>query len=410
MEKEMIRKYAKLIVKTGINIQPGQTLVVSSPVDCAEFARILTETAYEEGAGEVVMNWGDEIISKARYIHGPDEIFDEFPQWRKEFYQSYAEKGAAFVSISASDPELMKDVDPGRIARASKAANRELSDYRERLMGNRNVWCVVSIPTDSWAKKVFPDVTGDQAVEKLWGAILKAVRADLPDPVAAWEEHKATLKENMDLLNERKLKWIHLKNNLGTDVRVNLPQNHVWLGGSDISTEGVEFIANMPTEEIFTAPARKGVNGTVVSSMPLNHNGNLVEGFSLTFQEGKVVCVTAEKGLDTLNQIIDTDEGSHYLGEIALVPNHSPISNMGILFYNTLFDENASCHLAIGKAYPVSLSGSESMSKEELLGAGINDSLVHVDFMFGTADLEIEGMTWDDQKVTIFREGNFALK
>lgn len=409
LENEALKKYARLIVKTGINIQPNQTLVISSPVDCAEFARLIAEIAYKEGAREVVMNWSDEIIAKTRYMLAPDEIFDEFPQWRREFFLSYAGQGAAFLSISASDPELMKEVDPSRIARATKTAKRELKEYSQRLMSNRNTWCVVSIPTGSWAGKVFPHVSAGQAVEKLWDAILKSVRVDLPDPVEAWNQHKQSLKQNIDRLNKMQLKWIHLKNSIGTDLRVELPANHIWMGGSDLSTEGVEFIANMPTEEIFTAPARKGVNGTVVSSMPLNYNGNLIEDFSFTFRDGEVVDFRAAKGYDSLKQLLDTDKGARLLGEIALVPYDSPISNMKILFYNTLFDENASCHLALGKAYPVCIEGSESMSREELLEAGINDSLIHTDFMFGTADLEIEGMTSDGQKVSIFRNGNFAL-
>ncbi|MGI6569943.1 MAG: aminopeptidase [Caldicoprobacterales bacterium] len=409
MEKDMMKKYARLVVKTGVNIQPGQTLVVTSPVDCADFARIIVQTAYEEGAREVVMNWGDEITAKARYLYAPDDLFDEFPEWRREFYLSYAEKGAAFISISASDPELMKDVDPGRIARANKASRTALKDYSERLMSNRNTWCVVSVPTEAWASKVFPQIPGKQAVDKLWQAILQAVRADLPDPVESWNQHKQTLKENMEKLNRMQLKWIHMKNRLGTDLKVELPSGHNWLGGSELSADGVEFIANMPTEEIFTAPHRKGVNGRVVSSMPLNYNGNLIEGFSLTFRDGEVVDIQAEKGYETLKQLTDTDEGARCLGEIALVPYDSPISNMNILFYNTLFDENASCHLALGKAYPVCLKGGDSMNKEELENAGINDSLIHVDFMFGTEDLEIEGMTADGQTVTVFRKGNFAL-
>jgi aminopeptidase len=409
VENQTLKKYARLIVKTGINIQPDQTLVVSSPVECADFARLIAQSAYEEGAREVVMNWVDEVSTKIRYLYGADEIFDEFPEWRKEFYLSYAKKGAAFLSISASDPELMKEVDPVRIARANKATRQGLKEHSERLMSNLNAWCVVSIPTRAWARKVFPDIPEGQAVDKLWTAIFQSVRADLADPVEAWDQHKKALKQNIDQLNQMQLQWIHLKNGIGTDLRVELPANHIWMGGSEETADGVEFIANMPTEEIFTAPYRKGVNGTVVSSMPLNYNGNLIEGFSFTFQDGRIMDFHAEKGYDTLKQLIDTDEGSRYLGEIALVPYDSPISNMKTLFYNTLFDENASCHLAIGKAYPVCLQGSESMNNEELKNAGINDSLIHEDFMFGTADLEIEGLTRDGKKVTIFRNGNFEL-
>ena len=409
MNKEALKKYAQLVVKTGINIQPNQTLVVSTPVECAPFARILSETAYEEGAREVVLNWSDEISSRIRYLHGADEIFDEVPEWRREFYLSYARAGAAFLSISASDPELMKDVDPDRMSRADKASSVALKEYRERTMSNQNTWCVVSAPTVAWAKKVFPGEPEEQAVAKLWEAILQSVRADTADPVKAWEQHKARLKEHMNALNQMQLQWVHVKNSLGTDLRVELPKNHVWLGGAEVAADGVEFIANMPTEEVFTAPARTGVHGTVVSSMPLNYNGNLIENFSMTFEDGRIAGVRAEKGEEILKHLIHTDEGSHYLGEFSLVPWHSPISERGILFYNTLFDENASCHMAIGKAYPTCLKDSESMNKEELIAAGINDSLIHVDFMFGTKDLCIEGKTADGKTVSIFRDGDFDL-
>ncbi|NLA83410.1 MAG: aminopeptidase [Clostridiales bacterium] len=408
MQKEILKKYARLLVKTGVNIQPGQTLVINAPVEDAEFVRIVAETAYKEGARDVAVSWNDEILAKTRYMLAPDEVFDEFPDWKKEFYLSYAEKGAAFLSISASDPELMKDVDPKRISRANKANSMGLNEYRKRLMSNENSWCVASIPTDAWAKKVFPELSQEEAVGRLWEAILKSVRADLPDPVEAWNAHKATLAENIDRLNQLELKRVHIRNKLGTDLKVELPDGHIWMGGSDYTADGVEFIANMRTEEIFTAPFRKGVNGKVVSSMPLNYNGNLIDGFSLTFKDGRVVDFTAEKGSETLKQLLETDEGAGYLGEIALVPYNSPISNMNILFFNTLFDENASCHLALGKAYPVCLKGSEPMTEVELIEAGINDSLVHVDFMFGTEDLEIDGETKDGQQVPVFRNGNFA--
>lgn len=409
MNNQSLEKYAKLIVKTGINIQKNQTLVISSPIECADFARMITKTAYLEGAREVVVNWQDELSTRIKYLYAPDEIFDEYPDWRKDFYTFYANQGAAFLSISATDPELLKDVDPKRISRASKARRTALIEYSDRLMSNQNTWCIVSVPTLSWAKKVFPNLSDSDAVAKLWEAIFKAVRVDRDDPVEAWNEHKRTLQRNMDFLNKSRLQWIHLKNSIGTDLRIRLPKGHIWMGGADYSTEGVEFIANMPTEEIFTVPARDGVDGTVVSSMPLNYNGSLIEDFSITFRDGRIVDYQARVGYENLKNLIETDEGSHYLGEIALVPYDSPISNMKILFYNTLFDENASCHLAIGKGYSVCLEGSQAMSKEELVKAGVNDSLVHEDFMFGTADMRIEGMTEAGERITIFKDGNFAF-
>ena len=409
MNNELLEKYALLLVKTGINIQKDQTLVINSPIECASFARILSRIAYTEGAREVVLNWRDELSSKIKFMHAPEEIFEEFPDWQRDFYLSNVRKGAAFLNISASDPELMKDVNPDRMAKSQKAASTAIKEYRERLMSNRNVWCVASIPTVSWAKKVFPELSEEEAVGNLWEAIFKTVRVDTENPVASWETHKSNLKKSMDFLNSNNFKYLQYKNSLGTDLKIELPENHLWLGGSDYTPEGVEFIANMPTEEVFTLPKKTGVNGVVVSSKPLNYNGNLIEEFSLTFKEGRIVDFKAEKGYDILKKMIETDEGSYYLGEVALVPYDSPISNSNILFYNTLFDENASCHLAIGKAYPVCIKNGENLSYEELVKLEVNDSIVHEDFMVGTEDLQIIGITADGKEIPVFEKGNFAF-
>lgn len=405
----ILKKYAALAVKIGVNIQKDQTLVISSPIECANFTRLIAEIAYEEGARDVVINWNDEQFSKIRFLKAPEKVFEEMPSWQKEFYLSYARSGAAFLSISASDPENLKDVDPSRIAKAQKTRSTALKEYSERLMSNKNTWSIISIPTKAWAKKVFPNLNEEEAVEKLWDAIFKIVRVDKNDPVAAWEEHKENLKSGMDFLNSNNFKLLHYKNSLGTDLKIELPKGHIWLGGADYTPEGVEFIANMPTEEVFTLPLKTGVNGTVVSSKPLNCNGNLVENFSISFKDGKIIDFKAEKGYEALKNLIETDEGSHYLGEVALVPFDSPISNSDIVFYNTLYDENASCHLAIGKAYPVCLKNGENMNEMELVEKGVNVSLVHEDFMIGTKDLEITGITEDGREITVFTNGNWAF-
>ena len=409
MKDNLREKYAQLIVKTGINLQQDQTLVIISPVECADFTRLIARTAYQAGARDVVVNWKDEQLAKIRFLHAPEEVFDEYPQWQKEMYLSTGRQGAAFLYISASDPELMQDVAPQRISRAHKAQNNALKEHREGLMSNKNAWSVVSIPTKPWAQKVFPDLSETAAVEKLWDVIFKTVRVDAADPVAAWQSYKRNLKKHMDFLNSSRLKFLHYKNSLGTDLTIELPENHLWLGGSEFTPAGVEFMANMPTEEIFTLPKKTGVNGKVISSMPLNYNGNLIEHFSLTFKEGRIVDFSAEKGFEALKSMIETDEGSHYLGEVALVPYDSPISKQNILFYNTLFDENASCHLAIGKAYPVCLKHAENLSQQELLDLGANDSLMHEDFMIGTKDLEITGTTASGAEIPVFKHGNFAI-
>lgn len=408
MNKCYLERYSNIIVKTGLNIQDNQILVINSPIECAYFTRMVSEVAYKEGARDVIINWSDELSTKIRYLNGKDEIFDEFPDWKKDLYTSYAKDGAAFLSIYAQDPELMKDVNPKRLMRASKAQNIALAEYRERIMADKNAWCVVSIPTKSWAKKVFENIPEEEAVEKLWDAIFKTVRANESAPIKAWDIHKTKLKKSMDFLNNNKFKYLVYKNSLGTDLKIELSENNIWLGGSSYTPEGIEFMANIPTEEVYTFPLKWGVNGKIVSSKPLNYNGNLIENFSLTFKGGKIVDFTCEKGYDTLKNLIETDEGSHCLGEVALVPFDSPISNSNILFYNTLFDENASCHLAIGEGYPTCLKNSESMNKEDLKNAGINYSLEHVDFMVGTNDLNITGITRSGKEIPVFINGNFA--
>ena len=408
MKEQVLEKYARLVVKTGVNLQNNQILVVTAPIECAAFARALAERAYEEGARDVVVVWTDEQLARIRFLKAPEAVFSEFPDWLRDMYLFYVRQGAAFVSIAASDPEIMKGVEAKRLNAALKTRGQALKEYRERLMRNENGWCVVSVPTPSWAVKVFPDLPEEQAMERLEAAISAAVRLDVEDPVAAWEQHKKNLRENMNWLNEQRFRALRYTNSLGTDVTVELPEGHWWSGGAEHARDGVDFVANMPTEEIFTMPRRQGVNGKVVSSLPLPYNGNLIENFSFTFRDGQVVEFTAEKGYEVLQGLLDTDEGARYLGEVALVPWDSPINRQNVLFYNTLFDENASCHFALGKAYPSCLRGGESMSPEELAAAGANDSLTHVDFMVGTADLEITGIGADGRETPVFRQGNFV--
>lgn len=410
MNLNVLDKYAHLILKIGLNLRNNQTLLINSPIECAPITRVIAEAAYREGARDVVIIWKDELLSKIRFNYAPEEVFDEFPDWQKDMYMSYLRQGAAVLSISANDPGLMKDVDPVRLMKAQKASSTALKEYRELLMSNRNVWCVISAPTASWAKKVFPQFDEAEGIEKLWEAILETVRINQPNPIEAWDVHKKNLRHRMDYLNAQGLKALHYQNSLGTNLTIELPEGHHWLGGSEFTPDGVEFVANMPTEEVFTLPKKTGVNGRVFSSMPLNYNGTIIENFSFTFKEGRIVDFSAEKGYEALKNLIATDEGSHYLGEVALVPYDSPISNSKTLFYNTLFDENASCHLAIGKAYPICLEGAATLNAKELEKAGVNDSLLHEDFMIGTVDLEITGVAETGKQIPIFRNGNFAFE
>lgn len=409
MEQELLKKYARLVVRVGVNLQDDQMLVINSPLECAEFARLIAAEAFAAGAHDVVVSWGDEELARIRYAGGRKEIFTEFPEWRVRFYQDYAEQGAAFVSIAARNPEIFKDIEQEKLTLSAQAAGAALLEYRARLMNNENTWCVVSVPTAGWAKKVFPELGEEEAKARLWQEIFRTVRIEPEtNPAEAWKEHIATLQKAAEFLNKQNFKTLHYKNSLGTDLTVELPEGHIWAGGAEKSATGVTFAANMPTEEVYSLPLREGVNGTVYASKPLIYNGNRIENFHLTFKEGRVVDFGAEVGEETLKELINMDEGSHYLGEVALVPYDSPISNSGILFYNTLFDENAACHLALGKAYPTCLEGGEKMDSVTLLQHGVNDSLVHEDFMIGTADLSIVGITHEGEKVEIFRNGNFA--
>lgn len=411
MEKfeDMLREYARLVVRMGVNLQQDQRLVISSPIECAHFARLVSEEAFEAGAWDVSMNWNDELSAKIRYEKGRKEIFEEFPQWLHDKYMDHVNKGAAFVSIHASDPELFKDVDPEKMLISQRTSGKALMEYRRRLMNNENCWCVVSVPTVAWAKKVFSVYTEEAAMRKLWEAIFATVRIDgETDSVAKWQEHISFLQRASDFLNEQQFKSLHYKNSLGTDFTIGLPEGHIWTGGAEVSANGTPFVANMPTEEVFTLPDMNTANGIVYASKPLVYNGRTIKDMRLVFENGKVVEAAASKGQEVLEKLLATDEGAVRLGEVALVPYDSPISNTGILFYNTLFDENASCHLAFGKAYPTCLKGGDSMSNEELAQHGVNDSLVHEDFMIGTEDLTIVGTKYDGTHVVIFENGNFV--
>ena len=410
MNNDLLKQYARLVVKVGVNLQRDQILVINSPIECADFARVMAEEAFAAGAHDVVVSWGDELLAHVRYAGGSQELFTEFPEWRQKFYTDYAEQGAAFVSIAAHDPEIFRDIDPEKLKLAQQAAGAALLEYRERLMNNRNTWCVVSVPTRGWARKVFPKMDETAAVKRLWQEIFQAVRIETgKDPVVAWAEHIAFLHRAAKFMNDHAFRELHYTNALGTDLTIELPEGHIWASGSEDSELGIPFAANMPTEEVYTLPKRDGVNGTVVAAKPLNFNGNLIEDFRLTFKDGKVIQYAAGKGEAILKGLLETDEGSSFLGEVALVPYDSPISKSGILFYNTLFDENASCHLALGKAYPTCIAGGEKMDSVTLAQHGVNDSLLHEDFMVGTRDLAIVGTTKDGRQVQVFQNGNFAF-
>ena len=407
MDKKL-QEYARLLIRVGLNVRKGQNLVISSPVECAFFARMCAEEAYAVGCREVIMNWHDDAMARLKYLHADDTIFDEVALWRRHFFNDYALEGAAYLAISASDPENFKGVETSRIIRAQQASGKALKDFDRLQMSSGFPWCIASIPIPSWAKTVFPDSTEDAAMAQLWDAIFKAVRISGDGTaVEQWEAHLATLHKRLETMNRLNFKTLRYTNSLGTDLTVELPEGHIWEAGNDVTPSGQTFIANIPTEELFTAPLKTGVNGVVYSSMPLVHDGAIIDKFHFVVKDGKIVEARAEKGEETLKGAISVDEGASYFGEVALVPYDSPISNQKILFYNTLFDENAACHIAFGEAYPC-LEGGREMSKDELKAHGLNDSFTHVDFMIGTADLSIVGTTHDGQEIPVFIDGNFA--
>ena len=409
MMNEKLKEYARLLVQVGLNVQKGQRMVISSPVECAFFARMCAEEAYAIGCKEVVMNWHDDAMARMKYLHADNEIFDTVPEWRSHFFNDHAKEGAAYLAISASDPENFKGVDSGKLVRAQQASGKALKDFDRLQMCGGFPWCIASIPIPSWAKTVFPDGTEDEAMEKLWDAIFKAVRITGDGTcVEKWQQHLDTLHARLEKMNELNFKTLHYTNALGTDLTIELPEGHIWEAGNDVTLSGQSYIANIPTEELFTAPLKTGINGVVYSAMPLVNDGNIIDKFCFVIKDGKIVEARAEQGEEFLKAAISVDEGASYFGEVALVPYDSPISNQKILFYNTLFDENAACHIAFGEAYPC-LQGGQQMTKEELKERGLNDSITHVDFMIGTPDLSIVGTTHDGCEIPVFVDGNFAI-
>lgn len=406
--EQLLEKYAELAVKVGVNVQPGQTLLVNADIGSAPFVRKVTQKAYEAGAKLVSVEWSDEAVTRIRYDHASEESFQYFPEWKADMFKTAFEEGAAILSVVSMNPDLLKGVNPEKIANLNKAAGEASKKYRHFMMADKRSWSIVAVPSQAWAAKVFPDEKPEKQVEKLWNAIFEATRTFLENPVEAWNEHNDNLNQKVNYLNSHKFKELHYMAN-GTDLTIELADKHLWVGPASINENGDRFIANMPTEEVFTTPKKTGVNGTVRSSKPLNYGGNVINNFSITFEEGKIVNFEAEEGYDTLKKLIETDDGSRYLGEVALVPHHSPISNMNIIFYNTLFDENASHHLAIGNAYAFALEGGKQMSEEELSENGANRSNTHVDFMIGTEDMDIDGITADGNRVALFRNGNWAI-
>lgn len=408
VSQQIQEKYAELALRTGVNLQKGQALMINSSLEGADFTKIVAKKAYELGAKDVHINWADDELTLLKYQYAPEEVIADYPEWKVKLHDTFAEDGAVVLNIRSTNPDLLKDIDPKKVAKANKAAAQAMTNFRKYTMNDKITWSIISIPTGDWAQKIFPDKSREDAIASLWEAIIKIVRVDQEDPIAAWDAHNETLKTAREILNEKNYKKLIFKAP-GTDLELELPDGHIWKGGSAVSEKGITFNPNMPTEEVFSMPHKYGVNGTVASTKPLNYGGSLIDNFSLTFKDGKVVDFKAEQGQDTLKHLLETDEGASRLGEIALVPHESPVSQSGLIFYNTLFDENASCHIALGKAYPTNVKGGSAMNEAELDKAGVNDSLTHVDFMIGSEKLDIDGVKADGSSEPVFRNGTWAL-
>lgn len=407
--KEKLAAFAELAVKVGVNVQPGQYLLINTSTDTLEFTREVVKQAYAAGAGRVHVNLTDPFVSRAFYENTTIEEIEMFPKWTVAQRDELIERGGALLWIDAEDPDLLAGIATEKLAAQQKASGTALVNYRKAVMNDDIAWSIIAVPSQKWAAKVFPNLPESEQVDALWNAIFKTVRiGEEGNAVEAWRKHVDFLESRAKRLNEMKLVSLHYSAP-GTDLTVELPKGHLWLSGASHTPDGTSFIANMPTEEVFTLPNKFGVNGVVRNTKPLVYQGNIIDGFTLTFEKGKIVKAEAEVGQELLEQLIGIDEGSSYLGEVALVPHESPISQSNILYYNTLFDENASNHLAIGEAYPTCFEGGRNLTDEEREKHGINTSVTHEDFMIGSAEMDIDGVLETGETVAIFRKGNWAF-
>ncbi|KAF6614859.1 aminopeptidase [Paenibacillus jamilae] len=406
--ESLLEQYAELVVRVGVNIQPGQALLVTAPLETVEFTRLIVSKAYEAGAKYVQVEFEDDSITRSRFEHGDEASFDYYPAWKAEMMEKFAEEGGATLTIKVPNPDLYQGIDPEHVSRATKAAATAREGYAHYTRNAKISWCLIKAPTKAWADKVFADIAEEDRIRVMWDTIFQMNRVDGSDPIQNWQGHLNNLEQLQNKLNHKNYKSLHYRAP-GTDLKIELAERHIWRGGGGENAQGIYTVANMPTEEVFTMPKRTGVNGHITSTMPLNLNGQLVDRITFTFKDGKVTEYTAESGEQHLTHLLATDEGACYLGEVALVPHDSPISNLNRIFYNTGIDENASCHLALGSAYPFNIENGTQMNREELLENGANVSLTHVDFMIGSAELDIDGELQDGSTEAVFRKGNWAI-
>ena len=407
-----LRKYADLLVRVGNNVQPGSRLMIQPTLDqdpaIRQLVHYAVESAYKAGAKFVKVGWRDQMLTKIRLEHAPDESFDEVDEFYFHTRKTITEEGGNMMFLLGDDPDLLAGQDQSKIARMQKAAGklfRPISLLSDKGYGT---WTIGAIATQVWADKMLPDIPENERVAYLWELIFETCRINEDDPVSAWREHTTNLSARADYLNQKGYKELTYRAQ-GTDLTIGLPDNHVWIGGGDLNNQNIEYVANIPTEEVFTMPHKYRINGTVKASKPLSYSGTLIDNFSVSFKDGKIVNFTAETGAETFQNLLDMDEGSRYIGEVALAPSTSPIAKTGRLFYETLFDENAANHIAIGDPYRTNLKGGPEMTDEEFFAQGGNDSFVHVDFMIGTVEMEVDGITADGTIEPIMRNGDWAF-
>ncbi|MCS7058714.1 MAG: aminopeptidase [Meiothermus sp.] len=400
-------RLAEVAVKVGLGLQEGQELVVTAAVEAAPLARRIAEQAYRNGAALVTVLYEDEAITLSRFLHAPEVSFDRAPGWLLGGMAEAFQSGSARLHIAGSDPNLLKDQNPERVARANRARSLAYQRALELISTHHINWTIVAYPHPAWAQAVFPQLPQEEAVRRLWEAICRASRLDQPDPLTAWAEHNRRLRERVDYLNRKRYQALHFKGP-GTDLWVGLAEDHLWAGGAVRAKNGVTCNPNIPTEEVFTAPHKDRVEGHVRSTKPLSYQGSLLEGIEVRFEKGRIVEARAERGGEILERILDTDEGARRLGEVALVPQSSPIAQSGLLFYNTLFDENAASHIALGQAYSECVQGGASLEEEERAAKGLNRSLIHIDWMIGSAEVDVDGVTQDGRSEPLMRAGEWV--
>ncbi len=409
LSERQLQNFAELAVKIGVNMQKDQEVVIRADVKVKDFAHLIAQKAYENGAKYVHLQWRDEEMSRLHMQNANEQTLCDVPQFTVDELHYYVDRKCCLISISAGNPDIYLGLDADKIAKVNAENRKKTKFFSEATMSNYLRWTIVSVPTPEWAKKVFPDVSTEEAIDKMWNTMGKIMRLDSENPTLAWREHINKLQSRAKYLNQCNFEYLHFTNNSGTNLKIGLALDHEWLAAEEKAQDGVSFTANMPTEEIFTAPHNKKIDGTVVNALPLVYNGNVIDDFCITFANGKVTNYTAKKGYDILKGLLQADEGALSLGEVALIGKGSPIAQSGVLFFNTLFDENASCHLAFGASYPTTIKNGNDLTDLQCLEKGANDSTVHVDFMVGTKDLCVDGIDFDGKITPLMRDGEWVI-